>query len=48
MPDGQPIGRACENVFAHGWNQVGLSNGKNFRVGPGSPKNVTITIQIED
>ena len=37
MPDGRSIGRACENIFAHGRNWAGGSNDTSFRAGPGSP-----------
>ena len=43
MPDGRPIGRACENIFARGQYRAGFSNGKRFRAGPDSPKNMNIT-----
>ena len=38
MPNGQPVGRAGKNVFAHGQNWAGLCNGTSFKAGPGSPK----------
>ena len=37
MRTGQPIGRACENIFAHGRNWAGFSNGQSFWAGPDSP-----------
>ena len=45
MPNGRPIGRACENIFAHGRNWAGGSNDTSFRAGLGSPKKFKMCIR---
>ena len=45
MPNGRPIGRACENIFAHGRNWAGGSTDTSFRAGLGSPKKCKMCIR---